>query len=46
MIGLAAGLAFAAVLLTWRWVRREALGLTRFSPEEAAIGPSAMPSAG
>jgi MATE family multidrug resistance protein len=28
-VGLAAGLSFAAVLLTWRWQRREALGLTR-----------------
>lgn len=27
-IGLAIGLVFAAVLLTWRWVRRERLGLT------------------
>ena len=27
-IGLATGLLFAAVLLTWRWSRREALGLT------------------
>jgi len=27
-IGLAAGLLFAAALLTWRWSRREALGLT------------------
>jgi MATE family multidrug resistance protein len=27
-IGLATGLAFAAILLTWRWVRRERLGLT------------------
>ncbi|MEO1490283.1 MAG: MATE family efflux transporter [Pseudomonadota bacterium] len=27
-IGLATGLLFAAVLLTWRWARREALGLT------------------
>jgi len=36
-IGLATGLAFAAALLTWRWARREALGLTRFTPEDAAI---------
>jgi len=28
-IGLATGLAFAAVLLTWRWMRREGLGLTQ-----------------
>ena len=28
-IGLAMGLVFAAALLTWRWSRREALGLTR-----------------
>lgn len=28
-IGLAIGLVFAAVLLGWRWVRREAWGLTR-----------------
>jgi MATE family multidrug resistance protein len=27
-IGLATGLAFAAVLLTWRWMMRERLGLT------------------
>ena len=27
-IGLATGLLFAAILLTWRWSRREALGLT------------------
>ena len=27
-IGLAAGLAFAAVLLTWRWMLREKLELT------------------
>jgi MATE family multidrug resistance protein len=27
-IGLATGLAFAAVLLTWRWSLRERLGLT------------------
>ncbi len=38
-IGLATGLAFAAALLTWRWARREALGLTRFTPQEAAINP-------
>ncbi|BDI59569.1 MATE family efflux transporter [Qipengyuania nanhaisediminis] len=28
-IGLATGLSFAAVLLLWRWVRRERLGLVR-----------------
>ena len=38
-IGLATGLAFAAVLLTWRWARREALGLTRIQPGEDAIRP-------
>jgi multidrug resistance protein, MATE family len=27
-IGLAIGLVFAAALLTWRWARRENLGLT------------------
>jgi MATE family multidrug resistance protein len=27
-IGLATGLAFAAVLLTWRWMLRERIGLT------------------
>jgi MATE family multidrug resistance protein len=27
-IGLAAGLAAVAVLMLWRWIRREALGLT------------------
>ena len=27
-IGLAGGLLFAAILLTWRWSRREVLGLT------------------
>ncbi|MEL7690370.1 MATE family efflux transporter [Citromicrobium bathyomarinum] len=31
-IGLATGLAFAAVLLTWRWTRREALDLVRPDP--------------
>jgi len=31
-LGLATGLAFAAVLLTWRWARREALGLVRPDP--------------
>ena len=38
-IGLATGLAFAAVLLTWRWARREALGLTHIQPGEDAIRP-------
>jgi len=33
-LGLASGLAFAAVLLTWRWARREALGLTGLPPGE------------
>jgi MATE family multidrug resistance protein len=28
-LGLATGLFFAAILLIWRWHRREALGLTR-----------------
>ena len=28
-IGLASGLAAVAVLMLWRWVRRETLGLTR-----------------
>jgi MATE family multidrug resistance protein len=28
-LGLSAGLAFVAVALTWRWARRERLGLTR-----------------
>ncbi|TMM46592.1 MATE family efflux transporter [Qipengyuania marisflavi] len=28
-IGLAAGLVFAAILLTWRWARRERLGLVQ-----------------
>ncbi|MEO0690532.1 MAG: MATE family efflux transporter [Pseudomonadota bacterium] len=28
-IGLATGLLFAAILLTWRWAKRERLGLTR-----------------
>ena len=28
-IGLATGLAFAALLLTWRWILRERLGLTK-----------------
>lgn len=31
-IGLATGLAFAAVLLTWRWIRRDLLGLTARPP--------------
>ena len=41
-IGLATGLGFAAVLLTWRWARREALGLTRFAPQDAAISPAPL----
>ncbi len=35
-IGLAAGLSCAAILLTWRWARRETLGLTRLGPGEVA----------
>ena len=31
-IGLAIGLVFSAVLLTWRWSRREALGLANRTP--------------
>ena len=34
-IGLATGLAFAALLLTWRWMLRERLGLTRRSLQTA-----------
>ena len=30
-IGLATGLAFAAILLTWRWISRERLGLMKRS---------------
>ncbi|MDJ0979433.1 MAG: MATE family efflux transporter [Erythrobacter sp.] len=40
-IGLATGLTFAAALLTWRWWRREALGLTRRSTGQA--NPVAQP---
>ena len=39
-MGLAGGLAVVAVLMTWRWVRREALGLTRRHAGEAP--PAAM----
>lgn len=35
-IGLATGLAFAAVLLTWRWMARDQLGLAR-RPEKTAF---------
>ena len=38
-LGLATGLAFAAVLLTWRWARREALGLTRVQPDAKRVRP-------
>jgi MATE family multidrug resistance protein len=31
-IGLATGLAFAAVLLLWRWTARDRLGLIRVAP--------------
>lgn len=31
-IGLAAGLAFVAVVLAWRWLNRERLGLVRHAP--------------
>jgi MATE family multidrug resistance protein len=30
-IGLASGLAVVAVLMTWRWIRRERLGLVRLA---------------
>jgi multidrug resistance protein, MATE family len=30
-IGLATGLFFAAVLLLWRWARRDRLGLTDYA---------------
>ena len=39
-IGLATGLAFAAVLLTWRWARREALGLTTINPAKEPVTPA------
>ncbi len=39
-IGLATGLFFAAILLTWRWIRREQLGLTvRSGPVSAGAAP-------
>jgi MATE family multidrug resistance protein len=31
-IGLAAGLAFVAVVLAWRWINRERLGLVKHAP--------------
>ncbi len=34
--GLAAGLVVAAILLTWRWARRDALGLTARAPRSPA----------
>ena len=34
-IGLATGLSFAAVLLLWRWHRRERLGLVRAAPSRS-----------
>ncbi|WP_209349300.1 MATE family efflux transporter [Pontixanthobacter sp. CEM42] len=34
-IGLATGLAVAAVLLTWRWIRRDAIGLTERGTKQA-----------
>ncbi|MEO0462253.1 MAG: MATE family efflux transporter [Pseudomonadota bacterium] len=43
-IGLATGLLFAAILLTWRWMRREALNLTQRParmPVEAVRPPPA-----
>lgn len=39
-IGLATGLAFAAILLTWRWARREALGLTTINPAKEPATPA------
>jgi MATE family multidrug resistance protein len=39
-IGLATGLAVAAVLLLWRWMARERLGLT----QRAALEPRAQPA--
>jgi MATE family multidrug resistance protein len=37
-IGLATGLAVVAVLMLWRWLRRERLGLTRRPPSEGEAG--------
>jgi MATE family multidrug resistance protein len=34
-IGLATGLAVVSVLMLWRWLRRERLGLVRWAHEEA-----------
>lgn len=39
-IGLATGLFFAAILLTWRWMRRDTLGLTAPAPVMAVMPPA------
>lgn len=40
-MGLAAGLAVVAVLMTWRWVMRDALGLVAPRPSQRALQPAA-----
>jgi MATE family multidrug resistance protein len=40
-IGLATGLTVAAILLTWRWSRRDALGLTQRPMRSGTTLPSA-----
>ncbi len=40
-IGLATGLFFAAILLTWRWIRREQLGLTARGGDAPVASPLA-----
>ena len=45
-LGLAAGLLISAILLSWRWVIRERLGLTAPTvpvPPGAALAPAALP---
>jgi MATE family multidrug resistance protein len=39
-IGLAGGLAVVAILMTWRWMRREALGLAKIHAGE--VPPAGM----
>jgi len=43
-IGLATGLAFAAVLLLRRWMRRDRLGLTMRTPGETVTAPPLVPT--
>lgn len=44
-IGLATGLFFAAVLLTWRWMQRDAMGLTTPQPLPPPPSPPAQSAA-